>query len=158
MGGSQLNEPVVGTAPTPDGQGYWEVASDGGVFAFGDAPFDGSMGGAPLNSPVIGMAGTSNGVCLDFSNSPCGPVSGYYLVASDGGVFAFAANFHGSMGGTRLNKPMVAMMVTADAGGYWEMASDGGVFAFGSAAFEGSMGGQPLNAPIVGSAATGVLG
>ena len=158
MGGSQLNEPVVGMAPTPDGQGYWEVASDGGVFAFGDAPFDGSMGGTPLNSPVIGMTGTSNGVCLDFSNSPCGPVSGYYLVASDGGVFAFAANFHGSMGGTRLNKPMVAMMVTADAGGYWEMASDGGVFAFGSAAFEGSMGGQPLNAPIMGSTATGVLG
>ena len=27
-------------------QGYWTVASDGGIFAFGDAPFYGSMGGA----------------------------------------------------------------------------------------------------------------
>ena len=28
-------------APTVDGQGYWLVASDGGVFAFGDAVFSG---------------------------------------------------------------------------------------------------------------------
>jgi hypothetical protein len=33
---------VVGIAATPDGGGYWEVASDGGIFAFGDAPFQGS--------------------------------------------------------------------------------------------------------------------
>ena len=32
-------------AATPDGRGYWLVASDGGIFAFGDAPFHGSMGG-----------------------------------------------------------------------------------------------------------------
>ena len=34
--------PVVGMASTPDGQGYWLVAADGGIFTFGDAPFDGS--------------------------------------------------------------------------------------------------------------------
>ncbi|MDA8282519.1 MAG: hypothetical protein M0Z42_04290, partial [Actinomycetota bacterium] len=33
---------------------YWEVASDGGIFAFGDAQFYGSMGGHPLNKPVVG--------------------------------------------------------------------------------------------------------
>ena len=27
-----LNQPVVGMAATPDGKGYWLVASDGGVF------------------------------------------------------------------------------------------------------------------------------
>jgi hypothetical protein len=32
------------------------VASDGGIFAFGDAPFDGSMGGKPLVKPVVGMS------------------------------------------------------------------------------------------------------
>ena len=30
-------QPIVGLVPTPDGQGYWLVASDGGVFSFGDA-------------------------------------------------------------------------------------------------------------------------
>ena len=34
-------------AATPDGKGYWLVASDGGIFAFGDAPFYGSTGGSP---------------------------------------------------------------------------------------------------------------
>ena len=36
-GSLTLNKPIVGMAATPDGQGYWLVASDGGVFAFGDA-------------------------------------------------------------------------------------------------------------------------
>jgi hypothetical protein len=29
-------------ASTPDGNGYWDVASDGGVFSFGDATYRGS--------------------------------------------------------------------------------------------------------------------
>ena len=45
LAGQHLNEPIVGIAPTPDGGGYWLVASDGGVFSFGDAHFYGSMGG-----------------------------------------------------------------------------------------------------------------
>ena len=48
--------PVVGMAATPSGDGYWMVASDGGVFSFGDAQFYGSEGGTPLNQPVVGMA------------------------------------------------------------------------------------------------------
>jgi hypothetical protein len=36
--------------------GYWEVASDGGLFSFGDAQFYGSMGSRPLNKPIVGMA------------------------------------------------------------------------------------------------------
>ena len=35
-------------APTPSGKGYWLVASDGGVFTFGDAHFYGSLGGQAL--------------------------------------------------------------------------------------------------------------
>ena len=57
MGGTPLNKPVVGIAAAPDGQGYWEVASDGGIFGFGSAKFFGSMGGTPLNKPVAGMTG-----------------------------------------------------------------------------------------------------
>src|SRR5664280_3292138 len=54
MGGQHLNQPVVGMTPTANGQGYWLVASDGGIFAFGDAQFHGSMGGSHLNLPITG--------------------------------------------------------------------------------------------------------
>jgi hypothetical protein len=53
-GNVHLNKPVVGMAATPDGRGYWLVASDGGVFAFGDARFYGSTGGQPIPAPVVG--------------------------------------------------------------------------------------------------------
>jgi hypothetical protein len=32
------------------------VASDGGIFSFGDAPFLGSTGNIHLNKPIAGMA------------------------------------------------------------------------------------------------------
>jgi hypothetical protein len=141
-GAATLAHPVVGVVATPDGKGYWEVASDGGVFALGDAPFEGSMGGQRLEAPVVGLSGTPDG-------------NGYREVASDGGIFAFGDSaFEGSMGGQHLNASVVGMAVTPDGLGYWEVASDGGIFAFGNAAFEGSEGGQHLNAPVVGMAAT----
>jgi hypothetical protein len=43
-------------ASTRSGHGYWLVASDGGIFAFGDAAFFGSTGSLVLNAPVVGMA------------------------------------------------------------------------------------------------------
>ncbi|HET9690195.1 MAG TPA: hypothetical protein VFP61_03525, partial [Acidimicrobiales bacterium] len=48
-----LAAPVVGIAATPSGRGYWLVASDGGIFAFGDAKFHGSTGGITLNKPIV---------------------------------------------------------------------------------------------------------
>jgi len=51
-----LNNPIVGMASTPDGRGYWNVASDGGIFAFGDATFHGSTGSMHLNQPVVGLS------------------------------------------------------------------------------------------------------
>jgi len=56
MGGKPLNAPIVGMTATPDGGGYQMVASDGGIFTFGDAEYHGSMGGTPLIRPVVGMA------------------------------------------------------------------------------------------------------
>ena len=61
MGGSALNAPVVDMTPTADGHGYWLVGSDGGIFAFGDAGYYGSMGGTPINAPVVGMASSPEG-------------------------------------------------------------------------------------------------
>ena len=86
-------------AATPDGGGYWLVASDGGVFAFGDAAFHGSTGNIRLTKPVVGMAATPDG-------------HGYWLVASDGGIFAFGGTdggFFGSTGNIRLTRPMVGI-------------------------------------------------
>jgi hypothetical protein len=56
MGGQAINDPIVGMAATADGSGYWEVASDGGIFTFGDAPFVGSTGGIVLNRPIVAVA------------------------------------------------------------------------------------------------------
>nr|MDA8268696.1 hypothetical protein [Actinomycetota bacterium] len=75
----------------------WLVGADGGVFAFGDAGFYGSMGAVRLAAPVVGMASTPDG-------------HGYWLVGADGGVFAFGdARFSGSMGGVRLAAPVVGI-------------------------------------------------
>lgn len=38
-----VNAPIVGMAATPSGNGYWLVAADGGIFAFGDARFMGNV-------------------------------------------------------------------------------------------------------------------
>jgi hypothetical protein len=138
--GIQLNQPDVGMATTPDGQGYWVVASDGGIFSFGDAHFFGSTGAIHLNKPVVGMAATPDG-------------GGYWLVASDGGIFSFGdALFYGSTGAIHLNKPILGMAATSDGKGYWLVASDGGIFSFGDAQFYGSTGAIHLNRPIVGMA------
>ena len=134
-----LAKPIVSMASTPDGGGFWLVASDGGIFTFGDAKFFGSTGALHLNRPIVGMATTTDG-------------GGYWLVASDGGIFAFGdAHFHGSTGSLRLNQPVVGMATDAATGGYWLVASDGGVFAF-DAPFLGSMGAVRLNKPVVGMA------
>jgi hypothetical protein len=137
-----LTAPAVAIAASPNGRGYWVAAADGGVFAFGDAAFHGSMGGARLFAPIVGIAASADG-------------KGYWMVAADGGIFAFGdARFYGSTGGTRLSAPIVAMAATADGKGYWLVASDGGMFAFGDARFHGSMGGTRLSAPVTGMAAT----
>jgi SpoIID/LytB domain protein len=131
---------IVGS-PSGGVNGYWMLASDAGVFAFGKAGFHGSMGGKPLNQPVVGMAARPQN-------------DGYWLVARDGGIFAFNAPFKESMGGKRLNKPVVGMASTKSGNGYWLVASDGGIFAFGDAGFHGSTGSMRLNQPIVGMAVT----
>jgi hypothetical protein len=125
LSGKTLNQPVVGMAATKDANGYWLVASDGGIFTFGDAGYYGSEGGAHLNKPVVGMAADPS-------------TGGYWLVASDGGIFSFNAPYLGSEGGQTLNRPVVGMAATADGGGYWLVAADGGIFTFGDAPFAGS--------------------
>lgn len=130
----RLNGPVVGSVSTSTGKGYSMVASDGGIFTFGDAGFVGSMGGQHLNKPVVGLVPNPSG-------------RGYWLVASDGGVFAFGTEFRGSMGGSSLNMPMFGMVSYGD--GYLMVAGDGGVFAFSDQPFEGSLASIRPTVPIV---------
>jgi hypothetical protein len=55
------------------------VASDGGIFNYGSAAFEGSTGGTPLNKPIVGMApSTFSGPAskLVFSRQPDGASGG----------------------------------------------------------------------------------
>ncbi len=55
------------------------------------------MYGRSLNSAVVGITATHDG-------------GGYWLQGSDGGIFSFGdAPFLGSLGGVRLNAPMVGI-------------------------------------------------
>jgi Calx-beta domain len=81
--------------------------------------------------------------------------SSYWLVAADGGIFAYGdAGYFGSTGTVPLNLPIVGMAATPTGAGYWLVAADGGIFSFGDARFFGSTGNIPLQRPIVGMAAT----
>ena len=82
---SRLNQPIVGMAATPDGDGYWLVAADGGIFTFGNATFSDRRRAAPQPAHR-GHGGHPDG-------------GGYWLVAADGGIFTFGdAQFFGSTG------------------------------------------------------------
>ena len=62
------------------------MASDGGVFTFGDAVYAGSLGATKLNAPIVAI-----GIGFDLAHP------NYTLVAADGGVFTFGtAPFFGS--------------------------------------------------------------
>jgi len=142
LGGSKpLNAPITAIVPTPNGQGYWLVAKDGGVFDFGNAHFYGSTytlgitglisGAKPLGGPIVGATATPNG-------------GGYYLVGDDGGVFDFGdAHFDGStyskgytgLGGTNpLPAPVASIAPDPNGTGYWAVTQAGQVFSFGGAA------------------------
>ena len=149
-GSLQLQRPVVGITPTGDQGGYWLVASDGGIFAFGDAGFHGSIPGLglhpagsglpnSLDAPIVGMVPSSDG-------------GGYFMVASDGGVFAFGdAQFEGSCPGIGgCSGAAVAVVPDATGRGYWLVTQTGGVYTFGDAAYFGAPGtqGSPITAAV----------
>ena len=102
MGGWLLNEPIVGMASNPSTGGYWEVASDGGIFAFG-APFVGSTG-----EPSLGRSHRGDGVSRPAVLGSIG--------RSDRTAASVAlrgdAHLLGSMGGRILNSPVAGMAAT----------------------------------------------
>jgi len=152
-GSLDLQRPVVGMTPTGNRGGYWLVASDGGIFSFGNAGYFGSIPGlgiAPagasatakkLNAPVVGMVPSSDD-------------GGYFMVASDGGVFAFGdARFEGSCPGIGgCSGPAVAVVPDASGNGYWLVTATGNVYTFGDASYYGAPGQQ--NSPVTSAVRT----
>jgi len=144
------------------------VGNLGGNWSLVTAGFDpgnntGKLGAFAIPAPPGGNPGPwpmfqKNARRLGSDPTDSQPINcsqGYYLSASDGGIFSFGpqAPFHGSAGNIRLNAPIVGMTTKADRSGYWFVATDGGIFSYGSATFHGSTGNIRLNQPIVGMAA-----
>ncbi len=126
--------------PTSNHGGYWLDASDGGVFSYGDTQFYGSIPGLglhpagsgqpnSLNAPIVGMV-------------PSIDDNGYFMVGSDGGVFAFGdAHFAGSCPGIGgCSGAAVAVMPDHSGNGYWLVTATGNVYTFGDAPYLGSPG------------------
>lgn len=67
--------PTVAIVACPTG-GYWVVTAEGGTYAFGGAPFLGSLGGVPLSASIVAAAATPSG-------------QGLYLLGQDGAVYAW---------------------------------------------------------------------
>ncbi len=155
-GGWMVNSPVYGPLGTLSTQVLAAGTRTGTLFVWSTpTPATASCGPWPeahhdlWNSGNLEEAAAPGSACANVTSQP----TGYTEVAADGGVFAFGtAQFSGSMGGQKLNAPVVGITATPTGKGYWEVAADGGVFAFGTAGFYGSMGGQKLNAPVVGIA------
>jgi hypothetical protein len=179
----RLNAPIVGMVPSADGGGYFMVAADGGVFAFGDAKFEGSC------PSIGGCSGAAVAVMPDASGD------GYWLVTSTGRVYAFgdaasygapgpqtvpvtsavrttdgagywvlfangvvdaygdAKDFGGPIGSVNTSDPTTTIFTTPDGGGYWVASANGSVFTYGDAPYEGGTSAMRLNGPII--AATG---
>jgi len=139
-GSLSLQRPVVGIVPTIDDGGYWLDASDGGVFSFGDTRFYGSIPGLGMHPAGSGLPHSLNDPIVAMVPSADG--GGYFMVGSDGGVFAFGdAHFAGSCPGIGGCAGSAVAVVPDDSGnGYWVVTSTGNVYGFGDAAYLGGPG------------------
>ena len=145
-----LQRPVVGIVPTKDDGGYWLDASDGGVFAFGDTQFYGSIPGLGLHPAGSGLPNSLNAPIVGMV--PSNDDGGYFMVASDGGVFAFGdARFAGSCPGIGgCSGAAIAVMPDASGNGYWLVTKTGNVYTFGDASYYGAPGntGSPVTSAV----------
>lgn len=168
-----VKAPIVEIVATPDHKGYWLLGQDGGVFAFGDAGYFGSMANSHLYG-IVAMVPTPDG-------------HGYFLLSEEGAVASFGdapylpnkyqgINYHAvsimnlvetegyavvynngaiadiTMSSSRWIAPQVKDLAAPilggclnleSPGGYWLFSRDGGVFALSGAPFYGSLSGNP---------------
>jgi hypothetical protein len=173
-----LNAPIVGMVPSSDGGGYFMVGSDGGVFTFGDAKYEGScpgIGGCPGGAAVAVMpdstgngywVGTAGGFVYAFgdASSPGEPGvpgvvaavrssdgGGYYILYSNGVVYnaGDAVNYGNATGEVGGYNPATTIFTTADGKGYWIVSANGSVITEGDAPYEGGANNLHLNGSII---------
>jgi hypothetical protein len=128
-----LDAPIVGIVPSNDDRGYFLVANDGGVFAFGDAKFEGSC-------PAIGVC-AGGGIAVVMTD---GTGNGYWAVSYSGDVHAFgdATNYGGPAASLPDSTVVRSAARTASGNGYWILLSDGEIYSYGDADYLGSPFGQ----------------
>jgi hypothetical protein len=172
--GHHLAAPIVGIVPTADGKGYLMVAKDGGVFAFGDAHYEGScasIGGYWLllsNCDMVpfgdalkiadgnceSSAAAKKLVATSAARTPDG--RGYWVLLANGTTFPEGdAKLLGSWEAKQMTTsvdPAVAIVPTADGGGAWVVFANGIVDPFGDAPTLGDLAGSPPSAPITAAA------
>jgi hypothetical protein len=179
----ELNAPIVGMVPSYDDGGYFMVGADGGIFAFGDAQFEGScpsLAGGCSGTAVAVMPDasgrgywlvTATGNVYTFGDAPylgapgsqgstvtsavrTSDGAGYWILLANGDVFGYGdAGKLGNATSFGGANPASAIFATSDDSGYWVASGNGSVDTFGDAPFDGSMAGIRLNSAIV--AATG---
>ena len=152
MGSTPLQRPVVGITPSASRTGYWLVASDGGIFSFGTSAYYGSIPAVGLHPAGSGLPNSLNAPIVGMVPSVTG--HGYFMIASDGGVFAFGdARFAGSCPGIGgCAGKAVSVMPDSTGNGYWLVTNVGAVYAFGDATFYGAP--APSTVPVVDAVAT----
>ena len=176
---NSLNAPIVGMVPSSDGGGYFMVASDGGVFAFGDAQFEGScpgIGGCSGAAVAVLPDATGKGYWLvtqtgnvyTFGDAPYfgapgpqgSPITGavrsadgrgYFVLLANGTVDGYgdAVSLGGPTGAVGGSDPASAVFTDVGGGGYWVASAAGAVFTYGDAPNDGSMAGTHLNGSII---------
>jgi hypothetical protein len=104
--------------PGPNGLGYFLVASDGGMFSYGDTNFYGSLGGVPIKHPIVAAATTPDS-------------GGYWMTDSAGVVSNFGTATNYGSAPSVLFRPVVGMAETNGNGSF-----SGGAYPSGSYGYD----------------------
>ena len=124
--------PVAATqvVSSQNGSGYYILSPQGGVYAYGGAPFYGSAAGAPYFEGETAAALVVN----HFG-------TGYWILSKSGGVYAYGgAGYYGAPAGQSYfdGETAVGMISSADGAGYTILSASGGVYAYGDGTFNGA--------------------
>jgi hypothetical protein len=133
-GGAAVTGNTMAINATPDGNGYWLLHDDGGIFTYGDAPFYGSAA-SHIQTYATALALTPSG-------------RGYWIVERRGMVWAYGdAQCYGGTYDTGATD-IIGIAPTASGNGYWLIEQDGGIWPYGDAVSH-SYGGLGNHSPLL---------